>query len=181
MPRPTEAVPAAFEALASRRALVALGVGTALLGVLMLPAMRTMEAHGPSLIAFEAAGSVSRSSRILADWGAAGKTAAWWQLAIDTLFLLAYGSLLAGGCAAVARRAGAASRPRLRRAATMAVWFGPIAATADLAQNISLALILAGHEQQPWPRISAVADVVTLSLAGAAIVLIAVGSFATRA
>lgn len=172
-------MPEVFAALGSRRALVALAVATALLGVAMLPAMRTMEGHGASLISFELAGNPARSAHILAEWGEAGKAAAWWQLGLDTFFLLGYGALLAGGCAAVARRAGATSRPRLRRVAIVACWFGPIAAAADLAQNISLALILAGHVEQPWPRVSAVAGGVTFCFAVAALALIGFGVLST--
>lgn len=181
MRQATRSAPRAFEALASRRALIALGVSTALLGAAMVPAMRVMEDHGASLISFEAAGSLARSARVLADWGEAGKAAAWWQLGLDTLFLLSYGALLAGGCAAVAKRARAASRFRLQRLAEVAWWFGPIAATADLAQNVSLALLLAGHLGQPWPRISAVAVGVTLCFVAAAMVLIIFGVLATSA
>jgi hypothetical protein len=166
-----------FESLASRRRLIWLGAATALLGA----AMQTMESHGASLIAFETAGSLARSARILMRWGEAGKAAAWWQLGLDTLFLLGYAALLAGGCAVVGRRARAASRPRLRRIAAVACWFGPIAAASDLAQNISLALLLSGHLEQPWPRISAVADVVTLSFAAAALAMIGFGLLATSA
>jgi hypothetical protein len=181
MRRKAGTVPAAFEALAGRLALITLAVATALLGVAMLPAMGTMESHGASLLSFENAGSLGRSAQILARWGDAGKAASWWQLGIDTLFLLGYGALLAGGCAAVARRARAASKPRLQRLAAVACWFGPIAAASDLAQNISLALLLGGHVEQPWPRISALANVVTLSFAAAALALIGFGLLATSA
>jgi len=129
---------------------------TLVFGAAMLPAMQTMADHGASVLAFESAGSVSRSQEILTDWGDAGKAAAWWQLALDVPFLIGYGLLLAGACAAVARRARESGKPRLERAARAIVWFGPLAAAADLLQNISLALILGGDVTQPWPRISAV-------------------------
>jgi hypothetical protein len=179
MGRTAGTVPGVFKALAGRRALIALGVATAVLGAAMLPAMQTMASHGASLISFENAGGLARSAQILGRWGDAGKAAAWWQLGIDTLFLLGYGALLAGGCAAVARRARAASKPRLQRLAALACWFGPIAAASDLAQNISLALLLAGHVEQPWPRVSAVANLVTLSFAAAALALIGFGLVVT--
>ena len=47
--------------------------------------------------------------------------------------------------------------PQLERAAIVFAWFGPLAAAADLSQNVSLALVLSGHVVQPWPRISAIA------------------------
>jgi hypothetical protein len=103
-----------------------------------------------------------------------------WQLALDTPFLIAYGLFFAGACAAVARRAHAAKRPGLERAAAVVAWLGPIAAAADFSQNISLALVLTGHDVQPWPRISAVAGPTTMILALVAALFALGGALATR-
>ena len=161
--------------------LVALAVVTALFGVAMLPAIAVMAGHGASVLQFESAGSVARSQQILAEWGAAGRRAMWWQLALDTPFAVGYGLLLAGCCAAVVGRAEAAGRPRLARAARFFVWFGPAAATADLLQNLSLMIVLVGSTSQPWPRISAIAAPTTTVLAASAAVFAALGTAATRA
>lgn len=142
--------------------------------------MRTMADHGVSLIAFESAGSVSRSQEIVAEWGSAGKAAMWWQLALDTPFLIGYGLFLAGACAAVARRARGLGMARLERAASVLAWFGPIAAAIDFSQNISLGFVLTGHVAQPWPRISAVAGPLTTTLALVAALFALGGTFATR-
>ncbi len=163
-----------------RRQLLALAAVAITTGAAMLPAMRTMADHGASLIAFESAASVERSEEILAVWGDAGKRAAWWQLALDLPFLLAYGIFAAGACAAVAARAGRVGKARLRRVATLAVWLGPLAAAADLAQNVSLALILSGHVVQPWPRISAVCGRATTILMAIALLFALLGWLATR-
>ena len=173
-------LPRLFVTAGTRRGLWALAAVTLLCGAAMLPAMRTMADHGASLIAFESAGSVARSREIVAEWGAGGKQAMWWQLALDTPFLVGYGLLLAGGCAAVARRAREGGKPRLESVATVVAWFGPLAAAADLLQNISLALVLAGDVVQPWPRIAAVAAPVTTALALAAALFALGGAFATR-
>jgi len=146
----------------------------------MLPAMSTMADHGASLIAFEDAGSVARSQQILAGWGDAGKAAAWWQLALDMPFLIGYGLFAAGACAAVARRASGAGKPRLRRAATLIAWCGPVAAGADFLQNVSLALVLSGHVNQPWPRIAAICGPVTTTLMVIALAFALAGTVATR-
>ena len=146
----------------------------------MAPALATMTAHGASLIAFELAGSVSRSSEIVTGWGAAGKSAMWWQLALDTPFLIGYGLFAAGACAAVADRARRTGRPRLRRTAVLIAWFGPIAAGTDLLQNVSLALILIGHEAQPWPRISALGGYLTNVLMATGLAFALCGAIATR-
>jgi hypothetical protein len=173
-------LPRLFVAAGTKRGLWSLAALTLLCGAAMLPAMRTMADHGASLIAFESAGSAARSQEIVAEWGSAGKTAMWRQLALDTPFLIAYGLFLAGAYAAVARRAHAVKRPGLERTATVIAWFGPIAAAADFLQNISLALILAGHITQPWPRISAVAGPMTTTLAAAAALFALGGVLATR-
>ena len=146
----------------------------------MLPAMRTMADHGASLIAFENAGSVDRAAEILAEWGAAGERAMWWQLAFDLPFLIGYGLFAAAACAAVARRAAAAGKPRLRRAATVFAWFGPLAAARDLLQNIALARVLAGRVEQPWPRIAAVGGSAITILVAASVLFALVGAFLTR-
>jgi hypothetical protein len=173
-------LPRLFVVAGSKRWLWTLAAATLLCGAAMLPAMRTMADHGASLIAFESAGSASRSQEIVSGGGKAGETAAWWQLALDTPFLVGYGLFLAGACAAVARRARGAGRPRLERAATVIAWFGPLAAAADLLQNVSLAFILSGHVSQPWPRISALAGTVVTALALVAAVFALVGVLLTR-
>jgi len=174
-------LPRLFIAAGNRRALWSLGVLTLICGAAMLPAIWTMADHGASVIAFESAGGASRSQEIITEWGSAGKSAMWWQLALDTPFLVAYGLFLAGACAAVARRARDAGRARLERAAMVVAWFGPLAAAADFSQNVSLALVLSGHVEQPWPRISAVAAPATTTLAILAALFALFGALATRA
>jgi hypothetical protein len=168
-----------FVAAGTRRGLWSLAALTLLCGAAMLPALQTMAGHGASVIAFESAGSVSRSQEIVTEWGSSGKIAMWWQLALDTPFLVGYGLFLAGSCAAVARRALTTRRTRLERAAVVIAWFGPIAAVADFLQNISLALVLTGHLDQPWPRISAIAGPITTALAVAAALFAVGGVIAT--
>jgi hypothetical protein len=174
------AIPRFFTALGDRRRLLALAAVALLSGAAMLPAMRTMSDHGESLFAFEGAGSVERSEEVVAAWGEPGKRAAWWQLALDTPFLVAYGLFAAGACAAVASRAAGAGKARLRQAAALLIWLGPLAAAADLLQNVSLAMILTGHVVQPWPRISAVCGSATTILMAIALTFALAGWFVTR-
>lgn len=169
-----------FRAAGARHRLWMLAALTLLFGAAMLPTMRTMADHGASLIAFESAGTVSRSQEIVSDWGDAGRTAMWWQLGLDLPFLIGYGLFLAGACAAVARRAHEAEKPRLERVAAVLVWFGPLAAAGDFLQNISLALVLEGHVAQPWPRIAALGGPITTSLTVSAGLFAICGTLATR-
>ncbi|HEY6550775.1 MAG TPA: hypothetical protein VIY71_06195 [Solirubrobacterales bacterium] len=162
------------------RVLWALAAMALICGTAMLPAMSTMADHGASLIAFESAGSVARSEEILAGWGDPGKTAAWWQLALDTPFLVGYGLFAAGACAAVARRAAGVGKPRLMRAAALVAWCGPLAAGADFLQNVSLALILSGRVTQPWPRIAAICGPATTTLMAVGLFFALAGAIATR-
>jgi hypothetical protein len=173
-------IPRLFASAGRPRALWILAAITLASGAAMLPAMSTMAGHGASLFAFEGAGSVARSREILSGWGAPGKTAAWWQLALDTPFLIGYGLFAAGACAAVARRAAKAGKSRLLSLATALVWCGPIAAAADLLQNVSLALILSGHVAQPWPRIAAICGPTTTILMIFALAFALIGAVATR-
>jgi hypothetical protein len=173
-------LPRPFAVAGTRRGLLCLGALALICGAAMLPAMRTMADHGASLIAFESAGSVSRSREIIAGWGAAGKAAMWWQLTLDTPFLIGYGLFLAGACAAIARRAHGLGMPRLERAAAVLAWLGPIAAASDLVQNVALGFVLGGHLTQPWPRISALTGLLTTALALTAAVFALAGALATR-
>jgi hypothetical protein len=173
-------LPRIFIAAGTRRGLLILAASAALFGAAMLPAIATMADHGASVIDFESAGSVARSQQILVEWGEGGKRAMWWQLALDTPFALSYGLLLAGCCAAVARRARVSGKTRLGQVAQAFAWLGPVGAAADLLQNFSLAIVLAGSTSQPWPRIAALSVPTTLILAAAAAVFAAVGALATR-
>ncbi len=168
-----------FEAAGRPRWLAVSGVATVLLYLAMVPSLHGMSGHGASLGSFEDAGSVSASSRIVSEWGSAGQDAARTQLLIDLPFMVSYALFLAGACMFVAGRARRLGRVRLARVAEVVAWFGPIAAALDLAQDISLALILGGHHVQPWPRISADTAVVTRGLAAFAFLFAIIGAAAT--
>jgi len=173
-------LPGLFIAVGTRRRLILLGGLALIFGAAMLPAIATMADHGASVIDFESARTVARSQEILGEWGEAGERAMWWQLVLDTPFAVCYGLLFAGGCAAVAGRAHRVCKPRLERAAVAFAWLGALAAIADLAQNISLAIVLADPVSQPWPTISAFAAPTTTVLGATAVVFVLGGALATR-
>jgi hypothetical protein len=173
-------LPRLFVAVSSGRRLLALAAITLASGAAMLPAIWTMADHGASLTDFESCATVARADEILDGWGDPGKTAMWWQLGLDIPFVIGFGLFFAGACAAVARRAAEASMPRLERAACFAVWLGPIAALADLVQDLSSAMILAGGVEQPWPRLSALAIGLVGPLLAATALFAAAGYLATR-
>jgi hypothetical protein len=172
--------PRLFAVVSSRRSLTLLAVGTVTAFVAMTPAMATMGEHGASVSEWETAGSVERMHEVLDEWGEAGKHAAWWQLALDVPFVLGFGLFFAGACTAVAARAAAAGRTAARRAALAAAWLGPIAACADLVQDASLALVLAGHVAQPWVRIAALTAPFIVACVALAALVAAGGLLLTR-
>lgn len=168
--------PRLFRRVSTRRPLLVLLLVTAVSGLAMVPAMATMGDTGESLTAFETCGTVERAEEILDAWGDSGRRAMWWQLALDIPFVIGFGLFFAGACTAVARRASEASMPRLARAAALAAWLGPIAACADLVQDLCSAMILAGAVEQPWPRLSAISIRLVLPLLALA-ALVALGGF----
>jgi hypothetical protein len=173
-------LPRLFTAAGTRRGLIVLGALTLCFGAAMLPAIATMADHGATVIDFESARTIARSQEILSEWGEAGERAMWWQLALDTPFAVCYGLLFAGGCAAVAARAHRVGKPSLERAAVVFAWLGALAAIADLAQNVSLAIVLADPVSQPWPTISAFAAPITTVLGVGAAAFALGGALATR-
>lgn len=173
-------LPRLFVRAADRRWLIALAALTLLSGAAMLPAMSTMADHGASLSAFENAGSVERSAEIVSEWGSSGKAAMWWQLALDVPFVVGFGLFIAGACASVCRRAAVRGKHRLARAAAVIAWSGPLAASIDLLQDISLAIVLAGHVDQPWPRIAALTGRPISVLVAVGLIFALVGAILTR-
>jgi len=173
-------LPHLFIVAGRKRSLCILAAVTLISGIAMLPAVVTMADHGATVLDWEFAGIVERSQEILASWGDAGKTAAWWQLGLDLPFLIGYGLFLAGACVAVARRAQRVSKLRLERAATTIAWFGPLAAATDLLQNVSLALFLSGQETQPWPLLATTGGRITQVLMAVGLVFVLVALAATR-
>jgi hypothetical protein len=152
------------------------GAITVLLYLAMVPSFHGMSGNGASLASFEDAGSVAESTRIVSEWGSAGRDAARTQLLIDLPFMVSYALFLAGACTFVADRAESKGRLKLAKVAEVLAWCGPVAAALDLAQDIALALVLGGHHSQPWPRISSLSAIATRGLAEGALVFAIVGA-----
>jgi hypothetical protein len=127
-----------------RWALIAAGIATLLLLWAMSPTQDRMEANGPGIVPFELSGGQDRADEILAEWGEDGRDAARAQLWIDYGFMLAYGTLLGLGAAAVRDLCRRRGLPRLDRAGRIAVWLGPLAAGFDALENACLLLTLGG-------------------------------------
>jgi hypothetical protein len=176
----TIGIPRFFIALSKPRRLFALAAASLLFGAAMQPAVKTMADHGDLVVPFHATSSVGKSSEILEHWGPAGRRAAWWQLGLDPPFMLAYGLFTAGACAAIARRAEASGKRRLRQAAAVLAWCGPLAIGLDLAQDISLVFMLSGHIVQPWPAVAAISTQTVWIVEVSALAFALVGWLVTR-
>ena len=104
----------------------------------------TMIENGVSVDEFQFAGTSEEAERAYDDLGPDGRRAARWFLGLELPFLFSFGLLLCAGCAFAAGRLAAVGVERLARLARFAVVFGALAAAFDLAQNISLTVILSG-------------------------------------
>jgi hypothetical protein len=162
-------------AISSRRGIAVLAVITVVGFFGQFPVTQTMKDHGASIIDFEYAGTTAKAETILAGYGDEGKQAAWWQLAIDVPFLIAYGLLIAGCCLAAAERLANVGRQGLARLLRWTAWCGPVAAACDMTQNVALAFELEGQTGQPAPRFSEVFGYLTFGFAGIGVATIAIG------
>jgi len=154
-----------------RRWLIGSGVATVVLYVVLIVLDRKLtDTGGPSIVAFELAGSEERAAEILAEWGSSGRDHARSSLWIDFPFMLAYGAFLT--LAALATRDFA--RQHGRRALATAGVAAPLAAAAtagfDALENVFLLLTLGGHGGRAGPAIAAAAASVKFLLLAATIV-----------
>jgi hypothetical protein len=67
-------------------------VGCALFLLLVVVDRQIQESGGPGIVPFELAGSTSRTTEILGEWGQSGKDAARLSLWLDFPYLIAYGA-----------------------------------------------------------------------------------------
>jgi hypothetical protein len=66
-----------------KRALILLGVATVAFTVILEVIDPSRVSHGPTILAFEFAGSHARAARIIAEWGPKGRSAAHLSLLLD--------------------------------------------------------------------------------------------------
>ncbi len=142
---------------------VVIGLGlTVLVSSLAIGAPATsMIENGVSVDEFQFAGTSDEAERAYDDLGPDGRRAARWFLGLELPFLFSFGLLLCAGCAFAAGRLAVAGIERLARLARFAVVFGALAAAFDLAQNLSLVVIISGSFAQPAPRLAEVCGYLT--------------------
>lgn len=101
--------------------------------------------HGPQIIAFEFAASQAKAARMMAEWGAKGRSAAHLSLLLDYGYTVSYGRFFMLAGIAVRDVARSRGRRTFARAGTVVPFFALAAATFDAAENVALLLTLAGN------------------------------------
>ena len=155
-------------------------VGTVVFGLAQLPAIGEMTDRGAGIIEFELAATSSHAQEIVSEWGEEGRSAARESLLLDYPYLVFYGLLLAGACAAVADRAARRGKAGLARIGKAMPLVALGAAGADAIENAALLAVAGEHTDQPWPALAALFAVIKFTLAIAATLYALVGFALTR-
>jgi len=121
------------------------------MGVLDVPLGTEVSPLG--IVSFEFAGNLSFAKTILEAWGPAGQVYAGLSLGLDYLFLVAYASCIALGCALVARGFSTWA-PSLSTVGVFLSWTQGGAAVLDAVENFALIQLLLGSERAIWPAVA---------------------------
>lgn len=132
-------------------ALAALATVPLVLNVLLEPL------GSEDIVAFELAGSVSRTEEILAAWRAEEviDVAKGIQLA-DIVYPFVYALAIAGGCVGAAAAWARAGNARMANVMNVLAWVATSAIVFDYAENLGLAVSLWGTPASPWPQLALV-------------------------
>jgi hypothetical protein len=147
-----------------KRALVVLGILTVAFTVVLELIDPLHVSHGPSILAFEFAGSKSRAGQIVAEWGPKGRSAAHLSLVLDYAYMLSYGLFFMLAGFAVRDTARARGWRRMAAAGAVVPFFAIAAAGFDAAENVALLLTLAGHGGSFAPPFAAVCSAIKFTL-----------------
>ncbi len=158
-----------------KRALIPLGVATVTFTVILEVIDPSHVSHGPTILAFEFAGSHARAAQIVAEWGAKGRSAAHLSLLLDYGYMLSYGLFFALAGFAVRDAARARGWRRLAAIGGVVPFFALGAASFDASENVALLLTLAGKGGGFAPPFAAVCSVVKFALITVAILYASCG------
>lgn len=123
------------------------------------------------IVSFEFAGDLTTARAIIEGWGEAARVQAAFNLGLDYLYLLIYGSTLALACLWVGTRG---SRLTLVWAERMA-WVALAAAGLDAVENLALYQLLVGSFWPVWPVLAAGCAAVKFTAVGACVLFVLVG------
>lgn len=160
-------------------ALFALSIGLMLaLNAVGLPLIS--EAAPLGIVSFELAGDLSTARAMLGSWGESARVAAGLSLGLDYLFLVAYSTSLALGCALVARRLDRRFGSLAALGAPLA-WAQLAAAPLDAVENVALIRLLVGSEAPIWPVVALWCALPKFGLVAAGLLYVLVGLALWRA
>ena len=156
--------------LRRKQALIVLGIATVAFTMILEVIDPSHVSHGPSILAFEFAGSQSRAAQIIAEWGPKGRSAAHLSLVLDYGYMLSYGLFFALAGFAVRDTARARGWRRLAAIGVVVPFFALAAATFDVTENVALLLTLAGNGGSFAPPFAAVCSAIKFTLISIAII-----------
>lgn len=163
-------------ALARRKhALILLGIATVAFTVTLELIDPSHVSHGPTILAFEFAGSRSRAAQIVGEWGAKGRSAAHLSLLLDYGYMLAYGLFFWLAALALRDTARVRGWRRFAAAGIVVPFFALAAASFDASENFALLLTLAGNGGSFAPPFSAVCSAIKFTLIAIAILYVLCG------
>lgn len=149
--------------------LILLGVATVAFTVILEVIDPSHVSRGPTILAFEFAGSRARAAQIVAEWGPKGRSAAHFSLLLDYGYMLSYGLFFALAGFAVRDTARAHDWRRLAAIGAVVPFFALAAASFDASENVALLLTLAGHGASFAPSFAAVCSAIKFTLIAIAI------------
>jgi hypothetical protein len=161
--------------MSRKHALILLGVASALFTVILELIDPSHVSSGPTILAFEFAGSSSRAAQIVAEWGAKGRSAAHLSLLLDYGYMLSYGLFFCLAGFAIRDTAQAHGWRHLATAGVVIPFFALAAAAFDAIENVALLLMLSGSGSSFAALLAAVCSAIKFTLIGIAIVYVLCG------
>jgi hypothetical protein len=161
--------------MSRKHVLILLGVATVAFTVIIELIDPSRVSSGPTILAFEFAGSTSRAAQIMAEWGAKGRSAARLSLLLDYGYMLSYGLFFCLAGLAIRDTARIRGWRRLAVLGVVVPFFAVAAATFDASENVALLLTLAGSGGSFAAPFAAVCSGIKFTLIGIAILYVLVG------
>jgi hypothetical protein len=158
-----------------KHALILLGIATVVFTVILELVDPSHVSRGPTILAFEFAGSRSRAAQIMAEWGVSGRSAAHLSLVLDLGYMLSYGLFFCVAGFAIRDAARAHGWRRLAAVGVVVPFFALAAAAFDASENVALLLTLAGKGGSVAPPFAAVCSTIKFTLIGIAILYVLCG------
>ncbi|HEX3509964.1 MAG TPA: hypothetical protein VHT27_02575 [Solirubrobacteraceae bacterium] len=155
-----------------RDALILLGTATVAFTVALELIDPSHVSRGPSILAFEFAGSRHHAAQIMAEWGPKGRSAAHLSLLLDYGYMLSYGLFFAVAGFAVRDATRTRGWSRLAVVGALVPFFPLAAAAFDASENVALLLTLAGDGGSFAPPFAAVCSAIKFTLIGVAILYV---------